>query len=645
MSARLACLALATLAALGCDVDVDLHGPVRLPAPSVAALGAPSTLAGAAREATWSRLVASGNRGLALRGTQAWLFSEDGTPATAPFEANTAVAAPGGFAVEQADRMALIRATDGAVFPLEGLYRTRIEAGSPSALLALWSAETTGYGPSASLLMRFVPGSPAARPGTVESSGGWPASSYRHAAAGSDFAGLSTTGLRVLLSEPFGERTWELPGAIGPSPALACDATACLVVHVGASWIVQLATGAVTTVPVSAYCHRTDSGPSCDPVGATALGDGRFLAVTSTHLTRLGRAGVEAQTPLAWVAPGEAVATALIESTAFVARGAEAFMIRDARTAGSLVLEPWTTLPPPPRASVTVPANVASACAGDVCLVPALGLVSRRDGTQVGGPQLDVPFASDGRDFYVADGYALKRLAPDGTLTTVGEEQCTHVAWTGAALIAVCRDTVVRLEGDRLVPTGNRPFAPFASEGISMVALVGTGAGALAVGHREPGAIWAAPLDAQGLVAGFARLVAISASAPDARALGSGDHVLVAWPEPGDASGPSAVTHIAVIDAAADVVAAPHAPLPGADAAMIASDGTGWLFAWTEPSDGSVRAVRFDRDGVRVTDVASDAGINLGFFPLESAVGLESGPYLLFGAGRQRTLRFVPATD
>ncbi len=307
--------------------------------------------------------------------------------------------------------------------------------------------------------------------------------------------------------------------------------------------------------------------------------------------------------------------------------------------------------PEPALATVGAPASLAedaaptrdaaSACVGDVCLVPGLGLVARADGAWLEGPAPAAPLATDGRAFYRAVG-ALERLAPGGTPEVIGGEGCTHVAWTGATIVASCGGRLASLEDDRLVPLAPLPFAV---EGISLAALVGTGAGALAIGARasatEEGSIWVVPIDARGGVIGQSRWVTSSPFASEVVALGMRGRVLVAWPAFGDPF-PRVVTHLALLDRDGAEVVGPHAPLPRAAAGRVASDGSTWLLAWTQPSDGTVRAVRVAWDGGLVPDIAAEDGIRLGAFPFESVVGLEDGPYLLFGAGQRRTLRFVP---
>lgn len=307
--------------------------------------------------------------------------------------------------------------------------------------------------------------------------------------------------------------------------------------------------------------------------------------------------------------------------------------------------------PEPSLATVSAPASlaedtapapdVASACVGDVCLVPGLGLVARADGAPRGGPALAARVVTDGGAFYLAAG-ALERLALGGARQAIGGDGCTHVAWTGAVIVASCGEALARVEEDRLAPLAPLPFA---AEGISLAALIGTGAGALAVGARESatedGSVWVVPLDAHGRVSGQSRWVASSPFASEVVALGMRGRVLVAWPAFGDPF-PRVVTHLAVLDRDGAEVVAPHAPLPRAAAGRVASDGETWLLAWTQPSDGMVRAVRVAWDGGLVPDVASEDGIRLGAFPFESVVGLDDGPHLLFGAGQRRTLRFVP---
>ena len=298
----------------------------------------------------------------------------------------------------------------------------------------------------------------------------------------------------------------------------------------------------------------------------------------------------------------------------------------------------FTGDPPPPGTS--------SACLDDACLVPSVGLVTRSNGELVGGTIVNGSVAADGDAFYSTDGDggSLVRITGDGALTSVGGELCSHLAWTGRAIVASCRDGIVRYEDGQLVRVD---AAPFAEEGAELVGLVGVTSGALAVGTRahaeDDEEVLVRALDADGRLKGPAFVLASSPFAAAATALAVSGRTLVAWPDFGDPF-PRVVTHVAVLDRLGNVVVAPHAPLPESAAGLIASDGTAWTLFSIRAADSEVRAVRITADGELVSDLGADArdgAITLGDFTLDSVVGIPLGPCLLLGGSERRVLRFV----
>lgn len=290
-----------------------------------------------------------------------------------------------------------------------------------------------------------------------------------------------------------------------------------------------------------------------------------------------------------------------------------------------------------------VPApNAASACVGEVCLVPSLGFVSRWDAEPlVEGGAPGGPVATDGRSFFAAGADGLFRLSPEGPIEALGGADCAHVAWTGSSIVAVCGGAMLRLEHDELVSVAGSSLV---GDGQDVTALVGLEGGAVVLGERaseddDEDVLWAQPLDARGRADGGPRDVARSPFAGEAAALGLGDRLLVAWP-----GALRRVTCFAVLDGSAREIAAPNAPFLTSSNGMLAADGATGVLAWWSNSDGLTRVARIDRDGGLVPDVASTEGAAVGSFHLVSAVGLEAGPTILFGPSERRLLRFLPGT-